>query len=72
MGVTVPPTLKEVMEKCRERGEFVFTKEQHDNLLRAIGKTPAEKTPVDASKMTAETFDGFDWDKDMEEALKID
>lgn len=72
MGMTVPPTLKEVMEKCGERGEFVFTKEQHKNLLRAIGKTPAEETPEKASKMTAEAFDGFDWDKDMEEALKID
>lgn len=107
MGMIVPPTLKEVMEKCRERGDFVFTKEQHDAILKTLSTLPAntledscyaqmfsgcttlttaptfpilktieikpkDETDEKPSKMTAEAFDGFDWNKDMEDAFKIE
>lgn len=72
MGFTVPPTLKEVMEKCREKGEIVYTKEEHDALLQAIGKKPIKEMPTEATETAQKPFDGFDWDKDMEEAYKTD
>jgi len=78
MGFTVPPTIKEIIKE-KDMGQSPtpkpieeLTENDYRNLFEGCVSIPMKEMPAEATETTLKPFDGFDWDKDMEEAYKTD
>lgn len=47
-----------------------LTENDYRNLFKTCTSIPSQEMPAEATETAQKPFDGFDWDKDMEEAYK--